>query len=70
MIFSKKCLAVFMLVCSQAVADPVDNQLQYLIELLSTGEDISSFNQPIQAKSMVSEFYRLRQYEPKFCPMV
>lgn len=64
MIFSKKCLVVFMLVCSQAIADPVDNQLQYLIELLSTGEAISSFNQPIQAKSMVSEFYRLREYKP------
>jgi murein L,D-transpeptidase YcbB/YkuD len=64
MIYMKKCLVVLMLACSLAVADPVENQLERLTELLSTGESISGFKEPIQAKSMVSDFYRLRQYRP------
>jgi murein L,D-transpeptidase YcbB/YkuD len=55
---------ILTLVCSMALANESIKPLQQFTELLATGSEISAFNEPIHAKTMVSEFYRLRQYQP------
>lgn len=48
---------------SFSYAQEVDKYIQQLTESLASGENISGFDSPIHAKSMVADFYQLRNYQ-------